>query len=116
MASATGVSMPPNMATTFSLEISSRAATTPLGGTDSSSRWISSSLRPPSRPPLALISSMAMVSPRVIASPDWAEAPDRAATWPILIGSCAVAGSAATASAIGHADPSHATSQTPFII
>src|SRR5207253_6312915 len=66
-----------------------------FGGLDSSSRWISSSLRPPRTPPLPLISSMAMLSPRVIASPDWAEAPDRAATCPILTGSCAKAEPAA---------------------
>ena len=87
----TGVSMPPNTAATFSRKISSRAAVMPLGGTDSSSRCTSSSLRPPSRPPLALISSIATASPRVIASPDCADAPDRAATWPILIGSAACA-------------------------
>src|SRR5215208_6189299 len=36
-----------------------------------------------------------MVRPRVIASPDCAEPPERAATWPILIGSAARAGAAA---------------------
>src|SRR5215813_4664334 len=89
VANATGESIPPNRATTFSLEISSRAATTPLGGTDSSSRCSNSILRPPSTPPLALISSMARDKPRVIASPDWADPPESAATWPILMGSCA---------------------------
>src|SRR5215469_5870228 len=88
VANATGESIPPNRATTFSLEISSRAATTPLGGTDSSSRCSNSILRPPSTP-LALISSMARDKPRVIASPDWADPPESAATWPILMGSCA---------------------------
>jgi hypothetical protein len=34
---------------------------------------------------------MASVSPRVIASPDCADAPDKAATCPILIGSAAKA-------------------------
>src|SRR5262249_13173572 len=89
VAKATGESMPPNRATTFAFAISSRAATTPLGGTDSSSRWINSILRPPRSPPLALISSMARLRPRVMASPDWAEPPESAATWPILMGSSA---------------------------
>src|SRR5262249_31972828 len=57
--------------------------------TDSSSRWINSILRPPRSPPLALISSMARLRPRVMASPDWAEPPESAATWPILMGSSA---------------------------
>jgi hypothetical protein len=35
---------------------------------------------------------MASFSPRVIASPDWADEPDSAVTWPILIGSAAKAG------------------------
>src|ERR1700683_1899633 len=87
--------MPPKTAATSSA-ISSRAAISPLGGLDSSSRCTSSSMRPPRRPPLALISSIASVKPRVIASPDCAEAPDRAATCPILIGS------AANAEAIPH--------------
>src|ERR1700674_301000 len=81
--------MPPNTAATPSLKISSRAAMMPLGGLDSSSRCTSSIWRPPSSPPLALISSIAMESPRVMASPDWAEAPDSAAISPILIGSAA---------------------------
>src|SRR5574339_63271 len=77
--------------------MSSRAALTPLGGLDSSSRRTSSSLRP-STPPFALISSIAMVRPRVIASPDWADGPLSAATRPILIGSAACARPAAAAS------------------
>src|SRR6266446_1860534 len=89
IASETGVSIPPKMAATFSLKMSSRAATTPLGGLDSSSRCTSSSMRPPSTPPLALISSMATASPRVIASPDWAAAPESAAMCPILRDSAA---------------------------
>jgi hypothetical protein len=78
MAIDTGVSRPPKSTATFSLKISSRAATTPLAGLPSSSRRTSSSLRPPSRPPLALISSMAMLMPRVKASPacaDWPTGP-----------------------------------------
>ena len=90
MASDTGVSMPPKTATT-SAEASSRAAIKPLGGFNSSSRCTSSSMRPPRSPPLALISSIASDNPRVIASPDCAEAPESAATWPILIGSAASA-------------------------
>src|SRR5262249_7796957 len=39
--------------------------------------------------PLSLISSIARASPRVIASPDCAEAPDKAATCPIFTGSAA---------------------------
>ena len=61
MASDTGVSRPPNSTATFSLNSSSRAAITPLAGVASSSRRTSSSLRPPSTPPLALISSIAIV-------------------------------------------------------
>ena len=90
IANDTGVSMPPKTAAT-SAETSSRAAIKPLGGFDSSSRCTSSSMRPPRSPPLALISSIASDNPRVIASPDCAEAPESAATWPILIGSAAYA-------------------------
>src|ERR1700733_6913689 len=90
IASDTGVSMPPTIAATSSA-INSRAAINPLGGLDSSSRCTSTSVRPPRSPPLALISSIASCSPRVIASPDCADAPDNAAIWPILIGSAAKA-------------------------
>ena len=89
MAIDTGVSRPPKSTATFSLKISSRAAITPLAGFASSSRRTSSSLRPPSRPPLALISSMATCRPREIASPASADWPDSAVTRPILIGSAA---------------------------
>ena len=94
MASDTGESMPPKSAATCSLKMSSRAAVTPLDGFDSSSRRTSSSMRPPSTPPLPLISSMATVSPRVIASPEAADWPERAATRPIFTGSAAAAGPA----------------------
>jgi hypothetical protein len=89
MASDTGESMPPKSAATASLKISSRAAVTPLEGLDSSSRRISSIFRPPSTPPLALISSIATDSPRVMASPEAADWPDSAATSPIFTGSAA---------------------------
>src|SRR6266436_3899975 len=80
MASPTGECRPPNTATAFSRSITSRAAVTPLPGLPSSSRITSSSFDPPSTPPLALISSMATVSPRLMASPDSADPPDVAAT------------------------------------
>src|SRR5207245_10503577 len=95
IANDTGVSIPPKIAATFSWKMSSRAAISPFGGFDSSSLWMSSSLRPPSTPPLSLISSIARASPRVIASPDCAEAPDKAATCPIFTGSAANAVAAA---------------------
>src|SRR5713226_486838 len=60
---------------------------TPFCGLPSSSRTTSSSFRPPSTPPLALISSMAIWSPRLMASPEAAEPPDTAAESPILTGS-----------------------------
>ncbi len=85
MASDTGESMPPKSAATCSLKISSRAAVTPFEGFDSSSRRTSSSVRPPTTPPLALISSMATVSPRVMASPEAADWPERAARAPSAI-------------------------------
>src|SRR5712664_4859775 len=59
----------------------------PFCGLPSSSRTTSSSFRPPSTPPLALISSMAIRSPRLVASPEAAEPPDTAAESPILTGS-----------------------------
>src|SRR5215813_11697782 len=80
MARPTGEWIPPNTTTAFSRSITSRAAVTPFPGLPSSSRMTSSIFRPPSRPPLALISSMATVSPRLIASPESAEPPDMAAT------------------------------------
>src|SRR5215813_5461649 len=80
MARPTGEWIPPNTTTAFSRSITSRAAVTPFPGLPSSSRMTSSILRPPSTPPLALISSMATVSPRLIASPESAEPPDMAAT------------------------------------
>ena len=49
----------------------------------------------PSRPPLALISSIASDSPRTMASPDFADWPDIAATRPSLTVSSALAGSGA---------------------
>src|SRR3989454_7165349 len=76
----TGEWIPPNTTTAFSRSMTSRAAVTPFPGLPSSSRITSSILRPPSTPPLALISSMATVSPRLIASPESAEPPDMAAT------------------------------------
>ncbi len=104
MAIDTGVSRPPNSTATFSLKISSRAATTPLAGLPSSSRLTSSTLRPPSRPPFALISSIATLSPRVIASPACADWPDKAVTRPILMVSAAcAAGMAAAPRAAMHA-------------
>ena len=72
---------------------------TPFAGVASSSRRTSSNLRPFSTPPFAFSSSIAMVRPRVIASPARADWPDSAVTRPILIGSCAAAGSAAAPSA-----------------
>ena len=95
IASETGVSRPPKSTATFSLKTSSRAAMTPFAGVASSSRRISSNLRPSSTPPLAFSSSIAMVRPRVIASPARADWPESAVTRPILIGSWAAAGSAA---------------------
>ena len=89
MARETGESMPPNSTATPSLKISSRAAICPFDGLDSSSRRMRVSGRPPSNPPRALISSMAMVKPRVMPSPDLADCPDNAATKPTLIGSAA---------------------------
>src|SRR6202795_1159296 len=86
-ASATVVCRPPKTAATFSRSTSSRAIVTPFWGLPSSSRMTSSSLRPPSTPPLALISSMAIWSPRLIASPEAAEPPETAADSPILTGS-----------------------------
>src|SRR5579872_4910770 len=79
IASDTGLSMPPKRITQPSLSINSRAAVCPLAGFDSSSRRTSSSMRPPSTPPFALISSMAIASPRLIPSPDFAEGPESAA-------------------------------------
>jgi hypothetical protein len=99
MASDTGVSSPPKSTATFSRKMSSRAAITPLAGVASSSRRISSNLRPRSgplsMPPLALISSIATLSPRVIASPARADWPDSAVTSPILTVPCAKTGKAA---------------------
>src|SRR5262245_30542271 len=89
MARPTGEWSPPKTATTPSRSMTSRAAVTPLAGLPSSSRVTSSTFRPPSRPPRALISSMATVSPRLIASPESAEPPDRAATRATLIGGLA---------------------------
>src|SRR5712692_3879662 len=86
-ARATVVCSPPNTATTFSRSTSSRAMVTPFCGLPSSSRTTSSSFRPPSTPPFALISSMAICSPRLMASPEAAEPPERAAESPILTGS-----------------------------
>src|SRR5262249_54734462 len=86
MARPTGEWMPPNTTTAFSRSITSRAAVTPFPGLPSSSRMTSSILRPPSTPPLALISSMATVSPRLIASPESAEPPDMAATSATITG------------------------------
>ena len=88
MASDTGVCSPPNSTATFSRCTSSRAAIRPLPGLTSSSRRSSSTGRP-SRPPDSLISSIAMVRPRVMASPDFAEGPERLPMNPILIGSAA---------------------------
>ena len=90
MAIDTGVSSPPKSTATFSLKMSSRAAVTPLAGLPSSSRRTSSSGRPIT-PPLALISSMAMVMPRLMDSPARADWPESAVTRPILIGSAASA-------------------------
>ena len=56
-------------------------------------------MRPSSSPPPALISSIASCKPRVIASPDWADAPESAAT-PIRKGLAMGA-----ASAVHIADP-----------
>src|SRR3989442_6978243 len=95
-ASATVVCRPPKTAATFSRSTSSRAIVTPFCGLPSSSRTTSSSLRPPSRPPLALTSSMAICKPRLIASPDAAEPPDTAAASPTLIGGCWAAGAPAS--------------------
>ena len=103
IASDTGVSSPPNSTATFSLNTSSRAAITPFAGVASSSRRMSSNLRPLSTPPLAFSSSIAIVRPRVIASPARADWPDSAVTRPILIGSCAAAGSAAPPTAAARA-------------
>src|SRR5947209_4066340 len=89
IASETGLSMPPKRTAQPSLSMSSRAAVWPLAGFDSSSRRISSTMRPPSTPPRELISSMATARPRVMPSPDLAEAPDKAATRPIFTGSAA---------------------------
>src|SRR5712691_9087382 len=86
-ARATVVCSPPKTATTFSRSTSSRAMVTPFCGLPSSSRTTSSSFRPPSTPPLALISSMAICSPRLMASPEAAEPPETAAESPILTGS-----------------------------
>ena len=88
MAIDTGVSRPPNSTATFSLNTSSRAASTPLAGVASSSRRSSSNLRP-STPPAAFNSSIAICRPRVRASPARADWPERAVTRPILMGSCA---------------------------
>ncbi len=92
MASETGLSMPPKRIAAPSLSINSRAAVCPLAGFDSSSRRTSSSILPPSTPPLALISSIAIASPRLIPSPDLADGPESAATKPTLTGSAAIAG------------------------
>src|SRR6201984_1743639 len=89
IANDTGVSIPPKIAATFSWKMSSRAAISPFGGVGSAVLWVRSSLLPPSTPPLQLISSIARESPRVIASPDCAEAPDKAAICPIFTGSAA---------------------------
>src|SRR3954468_1265954 len=80
MARPTGECKPPNTATAFSRSMTSRAAVTPFDGLPSSSRRTSSILRPPRTPPFALISSMATVRPRLMASPESAEPPDSAAT------------------------------------
>src|SRR5262249_33106351 len=85
----TGEGIPPNTTTAFSRSMTSRAAVTPFPGLPSSSRMTSSILRPPSTPPLTLISSMATVSPRLIASPESAEPPDMAATSATTTGSLA---------------------------
>ena len=64
--------------------MSSLAASWPLAGFDSSSRLTKTNFLPPSTPPFALISSIAIVMPRVIDSPERAESPDKAATKPIF--------------------------------
>jgi hypothetical protein len=51
-----------------------------------------------------LISSIAIFNPRVIASPDCAEGPDKAATCPILIASAAKLGPVAISNANAAAD------------
>ena len=99
IASETGVSRPPNRPATFSRCTSSRAATAPFAGLLSSSRTSSSTFLP-STPPLALISSIATESPRTIASPDFADWPDIAATRPSFRVSCASAGAAKTVAAV----------------
>src|SRR5574341_345553 len=99
MARDTGECSPPNTATAFSRSITSRAAVTPFWGWPSSSRITSSSLRPPSRPPLALTSSMATVSPRLMASPERAEPPEVAATNATLMDGCDCAGARPTPAA-----------------
>src|SRR5437762_2651148 len=96
-ASATVVCRPPKTAATFSRSTSSRAIVTPFCGFPSSSRTTSSSLRPPSTPPLPLTSSRAICKPRLIASPEAAEPPDTAAASPSLIGACWAAGAPARA-------------------
>src|SRR5215470_244945 len=96
-ASATVVCRPPKTAVTFSRSTSSRAIVTPFCGLPSSSRTTSSSLRPPSTPPLAFTSSMAICRPRLIASPEAAEPPDTAAARPSLIVACWAAGAPASA-------------------
>src|SRR5258706_11877690 len=93
IATDTGVSSPPKNAATFWPCTSSRAAITPLAGLLSSSRTRSSTFFP-SKPPLALTSSIASDNPRTMASPDFADCPDIAATRPSLIVSSAFAGSA----------------------
>ena len=86
IASPTGECRPPNTATAFSRSMTSRAPVTPFEGLPSSSRTTSSSVRPESSPPRALISSMATLRPRLMASPESAEPPDIAATSATVIG------------------------------
>jgi hypothetical protein len=75
----------PTMATTFSLSIRSAMFWMDFGGCDRSSRTTSTSLRP-SRPPLALMSSMAVRKPSTAACPLCADGEaDRSPLKPILM-------------------------------
>src|SRR5215475_4791767 len=65
---------------------------TPFCGLPSSSRTTSSSLRPPSTPPPPLTSSIAIASPRLMASPEAADPPDTAAARPSFTDGCCASG------------------------
>src|SRR5450755_1871607 len=82
--------MKPTVATTFSLLISSCAICTPRSFFASSSRSISSILRPMT-PPLALISSTASLTPSRIETPIGLDPPVNGPETPILIVSAAIA-------------------------